>query len=160
MNLLPLSVGLGLATSLLLSEVLGIASGGLVVPGYVALLIDQPWQLLSMLLAALLTWATVEALATVTILFGRRRTTLTLLLGYVAHFAVREGLLAGAHWLGSPMAEGLSAASGEAVGLIVPGLLALWISRQGLAETMSALCCATALVRLSLILILGDEVGK
>lgn len=157
MNLLPLSVGLGLGVGLLLSEVLGLSSGGLVVPGYIALTIDQPWVLLGMLLAALLTWATVEALATVTILFGRRRTTLTLLLGYLAHFAVRAVLPAVAQWTGG---AGHHATDPEAVGLIVPGLLALWLSRQGLAETLSALCCSTAVVRLALIVLLGDEVGK
>lgn len=155
--MLPLSVGLGLGVGLLLSELLGLSSGGLVVPGYVALLVDQPLQLLGMLAAALLTWATVEALATVTILFGRRRTTLTLLLGYLAHFAVRAAMPTVALWTGG---GGHHGGEPEAVGLIVPGLLALWLSRQGLAETLSALCCSTAVVRLTLIVLFGDEVGK
>ena len=36
MDLLPVSVGIGLAVSLLFSELFGLAAGGMVVPGYVA----------------------------------------------------------------------------------------------------------------------------
>lgn len=154
MNLLALAVGLGLATSLLMSEVLGLASGGLVVPGYFALLLDRPVTLACIFVASLLTWAIVESLARVTILFGRRRTTLTLLLGYIVHL----GLRAAAFQL-PQLAGSYDAPAAEAVGLIVPGLLALWLSRQGALETLCALSCATAIVRLMLIVLLGDGVS-
>ena len=36
MDLLSVSIGIGLGVSLMLSEFLGIAGGGLVVPGYLA----------------------------------------------------------------------------------------------------------------------------
>ena len=36
------SIGLGLVVSLVFSEILGLAAGGLVVPGYIALYLDQP----------------------------------------------------------------------------------------------------------------------
>ena len=37
-----LSIGLGLVTSLAFSEILGVAAGGMVVPGYIALYLDRP----------------------------------------------------------------------------------------------------------------------
>jgi hypothetical protein len=38
------------------------------------------------------------------------------------------------------------------VGFVIPGLIALWISRSGLVQTISPLIVATSLVRLVLIL--------
>ena len=37
------SVGIGLALSLFFSETLGLAAGGMVVPGYVALMLHHPF---------------------------------------------------------------------------------------------------------------------
>ncbi|HPF70070.1 MAG TPA: poly-gamma-glutamate biosynthesis protein PgsC/CapC, partial [Candidatus Krumholzibacteria bacterium] len=39
--------------SLVFSEILGLAAGGLVVPGYIALYLDQPLRVLSTILVAL-----------------------------------------------------------------------------------------------------------
>ena len=50
-ELLPLSVGIGLAVSLLFTELFGIASSGLVVPGYLALALNKPGELVATLLA-------------------------------------------------------------------------------------------------------------
>lgn len=152
MGLLPIAVGLGMATSLLMTEAFGLATGGLVVPGYVALLIDKPWELGMLLLAAAITYLIVRMISIVAIVYGRRRTTLTLLVGYLAHIGVRFALL---DFLPSDIAETLHA--GEALGLIVPGLLALWLTRQGLLETLSALCCAASITRLAMILVAGER---
>ncbi|HEX2223230.1 MAG TPA: poly-gamma-glutamate biosynthesis protein PgsC/CapC, partial [Thermoanaerobaculia bacterium] len=42
------------------------------------------------------------------------------------------------------------------IGYIIPGLLAIWIDRQGLVETVSILLTAAVVVRLTLI-VLGVE---
>ena len=39
---LPLSVGIGLAVSLLFTEIFGLAAGGMIVPGYIALYLTRP----------------------------------------------------------------------------------------------------------------------
>ena len=43
------------------------------------------------------------------------------------------------------------------IGYIIPGLIAIWIDRQGLVETLSALLTASVVVRLILILVFGAE---
>ena len=53
-DLLPLSVGIGLTYGLLATEILGIATGGLIVPGYFALHLMNPIHLLMTLAAAVL----------------------------------------------------------------------------------------------------------
>ena len=154
MGLLPMAVGLGLTTSLLMSEAFALASGGLVVPGYVALLFDRPYELALLFAAATLTYVATNAIGSVAIVYGKRRTTLTLLIGYLAHLSVRYLALDA---LPEEAAEALRGS--EAFGLIVPGLLALWWSRQGLLETAAALCCASVLTRLGLIVIVGDKLA-
>src|SRR5690625_7325978 len=63
LNLLAVSIGIGLLVTLLLVEVFGLAAGGLVVPGYFALKLLQPWNMAITLLASYLTFITVRALA-------------------------------------------------------------------------------------------------
>ena len=155
MTLLPMAVGVGLTVSLLMSEAFALASGGLVVPGYVALLIDRPYELAMLLAATVLTYVATNAIGAVAIVYGKRRTTLTLLMGYLAHLSVRYLAL---DLLPEDIATSLRGA--ETVGLIIPGLLALWWSRQGLLETASALVCASALTRLILIAITGDQLSS
>jgi hypothetical protein len=43
------------------------------------------------------------------------------------------------------------------IGYIIPGLIAIWIDRQGLVESLSALIIASTIVRLLLIIITGGE---
>ena len=73
-DLIITSIGLGLLVSLVFSEVLGIAAGGMVVPGYFALYLDQPSMIITTLLVAYVTYAIVHSLSSFMIIYGRRRT--------------------------------------------------------------------------------------
>lgn len=143
-ELLPLSVGIGLVTGLLFAELFGVAAGGMIVPGYLALYLSRPADVLITVSAALLTFGAVRALSSLLILYGRRRTALTLLVGYLV------GSL-----LHSAAADYLTPAGTELrlVGFVIPGLIALWIERQGVVETFAALLTASTVVRLILILV-------
>jgi poly-gamma-glutamate biosynthesis protein PgsC/CapC len=143
-ELLPLSVGIGLVTGLLFAEIFGVAAGGMIVPGYLALSLSHPLDVLLTLGAALFTFGVVHTLSSLLILYGRRRTVLTLLVGYVV----------GA-FLHSAAADYLAPAGTEfrLVGFVIPGLIALWIERQGIVETLAALLTASAVVRLVLIVV-------
>lgn len=80
MEYLPLSVGIGLAVSLLFTEMFGIAAGGLIVPGYVALNLTKPVDVALTIGAGFATWAIVHTLSSFTIIYGRRRTVLMILI--------------------------------------------------------------------------------
>ena len=43
------------------------------------------------------------------------------------------------------------------IGFIIPGLIAIWIDRQGIIETLAALITASVVVRLILVLVVGTE---
>ena len=53
-ELLTVAIGVGLAVSLLFSEMFGLAAGGMVVPGYCALFLNRPFNIALTLIAALL----------------------------------------------------------------------------------------------------------
>ncbi len=155
-DIIAVSIGVGLAVSLLFSEVFGLAAGGMVVPGYFALYLNRPLDILLTIACALCTFLVVKLLSTFIIIYGKRRTVLMILIGYLIRslFTVLpfEATLTNAG-LFSPTVEGGS--SLEVIGYIIPGLVAIWIDRQGLVETLSALAAASVVVRLILILIFG-----
>jgi len=148
-ELLPLSIGVGLAVSLLLTEMFGLAAGGMIVPGYVALNLTRPLNVVATLLAGFVTYAVVRALGSVAIVYGRRRTALMILVGYLVGSLVRWGMPAFA-----PEEQAVTI-----VGYIIPGLIAIWLDRQGSVETVSALVIASVLVRLVLVLFVGADLA-
>jgi poly-gamma-glutamate biosynthesis protein PgsC/CapC len=147
MELLPLSVGIGLAVSLLFSEMFGLAAGGMIVPGYIALYLDRPLDVLLTILAGFVTFAIVHALSSFVIVYGRRRTVLMIIVGYLVGVLVR--------WSTGFM--GHTGVDLNVIGFIIPGLIALWLERQGVIETLGALLTASVVVRLVLVLVVGGE---
>lgn len=148
LELLPLSVGIGLAVSLAFTELFGIAAGGMIVPGYLALSLHKPFDVLLTLLAALATYAIVHAMSSFVIVYGRRRTVLMIMVGYLVGMGLR--------W-----ATGSFALAGgvelQVIGFIIPGLIAIWLDRQGVMETLAALLTAAVVVRLTLVLFIPTE---
>lgn len=141
-----LYIAIGLVVSLLYSEVFGLAPGGIIVPGYLALRISDPVVVLLTLGVSLLTFFVVRVLATVMIIYGRRRTVLMILIGFLLGSLVRVGFGAG-----TPIGP----FEIDVIGYIIPGLLAIWMDRQGIVATASSAVTASVLTRLSGLLILG-----
>jgi poly-gamma-glutamate biosynthesis protein PgsC/CapC len=148
--LLPLSIGIGLAVSLLFTEVFGLVAGGLIVPGYLALFLAKPLHVLTTLLAAFVTLGAVRGLGKLTILYGRRRMVMTILIGYL--------VVAAARFFGAELAAA-GAPELTIIGYIVPGLIALWLDRQGVIQTLAALLTAACVVRLVLVLVAPLELA-
>lgn len=170
LNLLALSIGIGLVVSLLFSEFFGLAAGGLVVPGYFALNLNRPIDIAVTLAAALLTFFLVRIASTFVIVYGRRRTALMILVGYAVgvllNAAIGAVLESGAAPVDHAMLSGRSAAliaqtrdaiEAGVIGYIVPGLIAIWLDRQGVLPTLAALVTSAVLVRLVLILSVPEE---
>ena len=83
LNLLSLAIGISLLVTLLVTEAFGIAAGGLVVPGYMALKLMQPVNLGITIFVALVTFAIVRVLSSFMVIYGRRMTGLTILTAYL-----------------------------------------------------------------------------
>jgi poly-gamma-glutamate biosynthesis protein PgsC/CapC len=130
---------IGVVLSILFLELTGISPGGLIVPGYAALFLSRPDRLaLSAGIALATVWA-VRFAGRYLVLFGRRRFAVFILAGFAIR-AAAEALLPGFH----PSLGGL-----EAVGWLLPGIVASDLDRQGVLRTFPALAAVTALVKLA-----------
>ena len=141
-----LYLGIGLVVSLLYAEIFGIAPGGIIVPGYLALGLGDPVAVSITLGVSLLTFFVVRVLTNVTIIYGRRRTVLMLLIGFLLGSLVRAIL-----GVGTPVGP----FEVDVIGYIIPGLIAIWMDRQGLTVTVSSALTASVVTRLSGLLFLG-----
>lgn len=137
---------LGLLVATLFVEVTGFYPGGIIVPAYVALFLDQPLRVVGTVAVAALAWATYRALSHWFILYGRRRFVLMILLG--GAWALIAWRLVPTLW---PTSVEL-----RTIGWVVPGLIANTIERQGVWLTLAAMGIASVvtyfLVRLVLLL--------
>jgi poly-gamma-glutamate biosynthesis protein PgsC/CapC len=160
-DILTASIGIGLAVSLLFSEMFGLAAGGMVVPGYIALYLNRPVDVALTVGAALVTYFAVHALSTFIIIYGKRRTVLMITIGYLV-----RGVMATIPFYSSDplvlFSERFGGAPAEfsVIGYVIPGLIAIWMDRQGVIETLSALVTSAVVVRLVLMLVFGLELQK
>ena len=134
----------GMFLSLILTETIGLAAGGIVVPGYIALVLHDPVQVIITILAGIVTYAIVHLFSRYMIIYGRRLLIASILVGYIIAYVSRI----------APMitVEAL-AINIETIGFVIPGLIAYWIARQGIIPTVSAMIIVSSLVRIILIII-------
>jgi poly-gamma-glutamate biosynthesis protein PgsC/CapC len=151
MDPLTVSIGVGLAISLLFSELYGLAAGGMVVPGYIALHLSRPLDVGITILAAIVTYGIVHAASSVLIVYGRRRTVSMILVGFLLGVLIRSIPVSAYELHESLQTTPFSASELSVIGYIIPGLLAIWIDRQGLVETIAVMLAAAVVVRLVLI---------
>jgi poly-gamma-glutamate biosynthesis protein PgsC/CapC len=144
------SIALGLVVSIIFSETLGLAAGGMVVPGYMALMIHEPWRIAGTIIVSLLTFYAIKFLSNYMFIYGRRRTVLVILVGFALGWVSRQFFIV-------PLPGGQSLEF-QAVGFIIPGLIANWMERQGVIQTLTTMIVAAILVRLLLMIFTGGRV--
>ena len=147
--MVELAITLGLIFSLLSYEVFGLAAGGIVVPGYIALHLSQPDRLAGIIIVSLLTFLIIKILGNYTFLYGRRQMVLCLLIGCLLANFSRQFLLIDLTSTGTIQLQ--------AVGWVVPGLIAHWFGKQGVFKTISVLFITAVIVRLLVIIIFNGE---
>ena len=132
----------GVLVSLLFTELTGL-SAGLIVPGYLALSLHSPLRLVYTLLISAAAMAICRLLSQAVILYGRRRFVMLLLLTFLLNAALARFRL---------LPVRLSA-----VGLLIPGILAREMDRQGFLDTLLSLMVTTAVLAL-LLMLMGYQV--
>ena len=143
------SVGIGLVISLLFTETLGLAAGGMVVPGYVALMIHHPLRIVGTVLVSLLTYSTMKYLSNYMFIYGRRRLVMVILVGFLFGWLSREVLIIQTNAMTLEL---------QTIGLIIPGLIANWMEKQGVVKTITTMIITAIFIRLLLMIITGGEV--
>ena len=142
------AIGLGLVISLIFSETLGIAAGGMVVPGYLALMIHEPDRIVGTVACALLTLGVLKLLSRYMLIYGRRRIVVAVLIGFIFGALSRDLLLL--HTPGTPLDL-------RTIGFVIPGLIANWMERQGVVQTVCVMTTTAVVVRLLLMLLHAGE---
>ena len=148
LSILSLSIGIGLLVSLIFVGTLGLMTGGMVVPGYLALAMSQPGTVALTLVDALIIFGFIRLLSQFLIIYGRRRIAIIILFAFIWGVALRA--LFGSYYAVSMFGDTYSV-----IGFIIPGLIALSMDRQGGIETLTALLISAALIRMILILLIG-----
>ncbi|CEQ26348.1 poly-gamma-glutamate biosynthesis protein PgsC [Paraclostridium sordellii] len=126
---LYIAIVLGLTVSLLFSEITGVIPAGLIVPGYLSLVLDQPTSLLVIFTISILTYLIVNfILSKFIILYGRRR--------FLAVLVVAIGLKLIFDYMYPYMPFEIYEFRG--IGVIVPGLIASSFYKQGIELTVGS----------------------
>ena len=127
----------GVLVSLLYTELTGLSTG-LIVPGYLVLSLHSPVRLVCTLAVSAAAVLLCRLLSQVVILYGRRRFVMLLILTFLLDAAVAR--------------TGLLSIRINAVGLLIPGIIAREMDRQGFWDTLLSLAAATAVLVLLLLL--------
>ena len=134
------SLFVGVVLSLIFAEKFGINPAGLVVPGYLALIFDQPIMLLSVLIISCLTYFIVSnGISKWVILNGRRKFAAMILTGMVIKFIFD---------LLYPLTP-FEMVEVSGIGVVIPGIIANTIQKQGVVITLSTtmlLTCITYII--------------
>ena len=135
--------GLGIAIGYVFFEITGLTAGGILVPGYLALYLDEPLRIIATLGIALITHWAVALAGNVFILFGRRRYLITMLIGFIMNFFANMLL----------PAFTADASTLQIIGYIIPGLIAADFYRQGIWQTILAMgiVCGTVFIVLQIL---------
>ena len=142
--MIEFAIALGLISSLFFVDAFGLAAGGIVVPGYIALQLSHIDQIAATLLIAILTSLIVKVIGRYTFLYGRRQMVLCLLIGCLLALLSRYFFV---------LDVSQNTFRLEALGWVVPGLIAHWIDKQGVIKTISMLLITSVIVRCSVILL-------
>jgi poly-gamma-glutamate biosynthesis protein PgsC/CapC len=140
------AIALGLVVSLMFSELLGLTAAGLVIPGYFALYLDQPLRLLGTIAASIITFGTMRFLSNWVLLYGRRYLVITILVGIIYGYLIRNIV---------SMPQVPETYTIDAIGYIIPGLIAYWMTGHGITHALFTMTTAAAVVRMVLIIIHG-----
>ena len=139
-----ISLGLGIFLSLILSESLGVTAGGIIVPGYIALYLHQPIQVVATFLVAILVWAIIQGMGNVMFLYGKRRIVLAIILGFFFGYISRNFIY---------LSQDIGSVA--VIGNIIPGLIANWMDRQGIIRTLSVVLLTSVMVKLCIMILFG-----
>jgi len=129
---LYIAIIIGVLLSLLYAEKTGIVPAGLVVPGYLALVFDQLMYIVVVAMISLLTYIIVtQLLSRITVLYGRRKFAAMLTVGVLLKMGMDYAY-------GYPFGIPFETMELRGIGVIVPGLIANSIQKQGVFPTFSS----------------------
>lgn len=136
-------ITVGIILSLAFSMLTGLSPAGLIVPGYLALSLSSPYKLLWTMAVVFITLGIYRIISRYTILYGRRR------------FAVMVVVSLAVGWLIAALP--LPGANIGVIGYLIPAIIARECDRQGILKTLVPMCTVTLLTA-AVCLLLGAPI--
>ena len=137
-------IGIGMVLSLFLTETLGVTAGGIIVPGYIAINLENPERLVITFGVSIITFLLIKLLSQYIMVYGKRRLVLALLIGFLLGYLSRSENM---------ITAGLGTTDFIVIGNIIPGLIANWMDRQGVLRTISTVLITAGITKLCIMTI-------
>jgi len=150
--MIELSVTLGIIISLFFIEKFGMAAGGIIIPGYIALQLTTVDRLIGLIIITFITFLLIKGISKFTFLFGRRQMVVALLIGTILSILSHHLLV---------INTSNSTIELSAIGWVIPGLIAHWAAKQGFLKTLAMISITSVIVRLLVIIcFMGETLPK
>ena len=137
-------IGIGMVLSLFLTETLGVTAGGIIVPGYIAMNLENPERLVITFGVSILTFLIIKLLSKFIMVYGKRRLVLALLIGFLLGYLSRSENM---------ITAGLGTTEFMVIGNIIPGLIANWMDRQGVLRTVCTVLITAGITKLCIMVL-------
>lgn len=123
---------IGILVSLLFTEITNL-SAGIIIPGYLALSISEPVRMIWTFVVAFISYVVCKMLSNFIILYGRRKFAIMIIISFlISYFLLKDK---------------------NVIGILIPGIIAREIDRQGILYTMISLVITTSLIVLIMFII-------
>jgi poly-gamma-glutamate biosynthesis protein PgsC/CapC len=132
-------IGIGMVLSLFLTETLGVTAGGIIVPGYIAMNLENPERLVITFGISIITFLLIKLLSRYIMVYGKRRLVLALLIGFLLGYLTRSE---------NNLVSSLTELDFVVIGNIIPGLIANWMDRQGVLRTICTVLITAGITKL------------
>ena len=132
-------IGIGMVLSLFLTETLGVTAGGIIVPGYIAMNLENPERLVVTFGISIITFLLIKFLSRYIMVYGKRRLVLALLIGFLLGYLTRSE---------NNLVSSLTELDFVVIGNIIPGLIANWMDRQGVLRTICTVLITAGITKL------------
>ena len=142
-------IGIGMVLSLFLTETLGVTAGGIIVPGYIAMNLENPERLVITFGVSIITFLLIKLLSQYIMVYGKRRLVLALLIGFLLGYLSRSENM---------ITAGLGTTEFMVIGNIIPGLIANWMDRQGVLRTISTVLITAGITKLCIMTISMSQI--
>jgi len=137
-------IGIGMVLSLFLTETLGVTAGGIIVPGYIAMNLDDPYRVLTTFSISIITFLIIKLLSQFILIYGKRRLVMALLLGFFFGYFTR---------IENNLLFNITQMDYMVIGNIIPGLIANWMDRQGVLRTICTVLITAGITKLCIMVL-------
>ena len=131
---------LGIIISIIFYEITEISPGGLIVPAYLAFYLDNPRKIIITLLAGILVYLLVKVISDRTILYGKRKFAVYIIVGFLVRLFFKEVNIFLEEYEMVFLSENI-------IGIIITAILARDIERNGILKSLSSLVMVSIFIK-------------